>query len=123
MQVPESDFKKRNGLCISSTENIFDMQMKQIIGLMLAGGAAVAVYKLYNMPKEKRSEMLESLKKETLSFLEKAESSVDKVQHYMGQIREKNPDEWLDKAFIVKNMLSDFYRGKPEKQGAANGVV
>ena len=101
----------------------FDMEMKQIIGLMLAGGAAVAVYKLYNMPKEKRSEMLESLKKETLSFLEKAESSVDKVQHYMGQIREKNPDEWLDKAFIVKNMLSDFYRGKPEKQGAAHGVV
>ena len=92
------------------------MTMKQIIGLALAGGAAVAVYKLYNMPKEQRNEMIDSLKKETLAFLEKAESSVDKVQHYMGQIREKNPDEWMDKAFIVKNMLSDFYRGTAKKQ-------
>ena len=95
------------------------MNTKQIIGMALAGGAAVVVYKLYNMPKERRSEMLDSLKKETLAFLEKAESSVDKVQHYMGQIREKGQDEWVDKAFIIKNMLSDFYKGKGEEKQAA----
>ncbi len=78
---------------------------------MLAGGAAVAVYKLYNMPKEQRNEMLDSVKRETLGFLEKAESSVEKVQHYMGQIREKGQDDWVDKALIIKNMLSDFYKG------------
>lgn len=87
------------------------MNTKQIVGMMLAGGAAVVVYKLYNMPKEKRSEILDKLKSETLSFLEKAESSVEKVQHYMGQIREKGQEDWVDKAFIVKNMLSDFYHG------------
>ncbi|RYD70296.1 MAG: hypothetical protein EOP53_25670 [Sphingobacteriales bacterium] len=94
------------------------MNTKKIIGMMLAGGAAVAVYKLYNMPKERRNEMLDSLKRETLSFLEKAESSVEKVQHYMGQIREKGQEDWVDKALIVKNMLADFYKGKVEEKPA-----
>lgn len=84
--------------------------MKQAVGFLLATGAAIAVYKLSQMTKEERNEWLGKIKDETLNFLEKADVSMNKVNHYLSQVKEKNPDQWVDKIMVVKNMVSDFYQ-------------
>ena len=49
------------------------------------------------------------LKNTTHSFLDDAEETVEKVEHYMDEIKVKGENEWIDKLYILKKMFKDLY--------------
>ena len=61
------------------------------------------------MPKEERDAFIDHLKRRTNSLLDDAEQTVEKVEHFMDEIKLKEEDEWVDKLIIVKKMFKDLY--------------
>ena len=61
------------------------------------------------MPKEKREEFYAYLKNQTHQLLDNAEDTVEKVEHYMDELKEKGEDEWIDKIYVLKKMFKNLY--------------
>ena len=87
----------------------------QIGAIILGAAAALAIYKFYQMSKEERSEFFGMLRDKTQELLEDSDNTVEKVQHYVVQIKNKNPEEWFDKIYLLKKMFSDFYGQRSPK--------
>jgi hypothetical protein len=80
-----------------------------IAAVILGAAAGVALIRFFNMPKEKRDVFFSHLKNTTHSLLDDAEETVEKIEHYMDEIKSKGEDEWIDKLYILKRMFRELY--------------
>ncbi|MEP6948844.1 MAG: YtxH domain-containing protein [Ginsengibacter sp.] len=80
-----------------------------IAGIILGAAAGVALIRFFNMPKEKRDFFFAHLRNTTHSLLDEAEETVEKVEHYMDEIKSKGEEEFIDKLYILKRMFKDLY--------------
>ena len=80
-----------------------------IAAVILGAAAGVALIRFFNMPKEKRDAFFSHLRNTTHNLLDDAEETVEKVEHYMDEIKSKGENEWIDKLYILKRMFRDLY--------------
>lgn len=86
------------------------MEKQNHIGAIIFGAAAaLAIYKYTQMSKQDRNELLSAIKEKTHELLQDADNTVEKVQHYVAEIKGKQPDQWFDKLYLIRKMLSEFY--------------
>jgi hypothetical protein len=86
------------------------MSKSNYVGLIILGAAAgVALLKFYSMPEEERQEFIDYLKNRAHDLLDDAENTFDKVNHYFDEIDAKSRNEWVDKLFIVKRLITDLF--------------
>ncbi|MEO6489913.1 MAG: hypothetical protein ABIO04_08255 [Ferruginibacter sp.] len=86
------------------------MEKKSQVAMIIVGAAAgYALYKFYSMPKEERDELVTTIKDKTRNLLEDAGNTVEKVEHYVAEIKTKGKEQWMDKLLLVKKMFSDLY--------------
>jgi oligoendopeptidase F len=88
----------------------------QIGAIILGAAAALAIYKYTQMTKEERDDFFSTIKDKTQELLEDADNTVEKVQHYVAQIKEKQPNEWFDKLYLVRKMFNEFYGITPKSR-------
>lgn len=81
----------------------------KIAALILGAAAGAALIKFLNMPKEERDHFCDHLKTRTNQLLDNAEQTVEKVEHYMDEVKAKGEGEWIDKLYILKNMFKSLY--------------
>lgn len=84
-----------------------------IAGIILGASIGLALLKFYSMPKEERDEFFDRIKKQTDYLLDNAEDTVEKVERFMGEIKDKNDNEWMEKLYVLKKMFKELYG--PEK--------
>ena len=80
-----------------------------IPAIILGAAAIVTVLKFYEMPKEERDLFFSNLKNKTHNLLDEAEVTIDKVEHYVAQLKSKSSEEWVDKVHIIRNMFKELY--------------
>lgn len=80
-----------------------------IAAVILGAAVGVALIRFFNMPKEERDLYLSHLKNTTHQLLDDADNTVEKVEHYMADIKNKGENEWIDKLYILKRMFRDLY--------------
>jgi hypothetical protein len=61
------------------------------------------------MPDEEREEFISHLKNRAHDLLDDAENTVDKVNYYFAEIDTKARNEWVEKLFIVKRLLTELF--------------
>lgn len=81
----------------------------KIAAIILGAAGGFALIKFLSMPKEERNEFYNFLKNKTRELLDNAEETVEKVDHYMDEFRDKGKDEWIDKIYILKKMFKNLY--------------
>lgn len=81
----------------------------KIAAVILGAAAGVALVKFLNMPREQRNEFYDFLKNKSRQLLDNAEDTVEKVEQYMDEFKEKGDDEWIDKIYILKKMFTSLY--------------
>lgn len=81
----------------------------KIAAIILGAAGGFASIKFLSMPKEKRTEFYNYLIDKTHQLLDNAEETVEKVEHYMDEFKEKGEDEWIDKIYILKKMFKNLY--------------
>ncbi len=84
-------------------------------GIILGAAAALAIYKFYSMTPEERDELISDIKEKTHELLNNAEDTVEKVEHYVAKIKEKGEGEWVDKMYLAKKMITEFYGSGKQK--------
>lgn len=80
-----------------------------IAGIILGASIGVALLKFYSMPKEDRDAFFDRIKKQTDFLLDNAEDTVEKVERFMGEIKGKGENEWMEKIYVLKKMFRDLY--------------
>jgi len=80
-----------------------------IAAVILGASAGVALLKFYSMPKEERDEFFSHLKNRTNILLDNAEETVEKVEHFMDEIKDKAEGDWMQKLLVLKKMFKDLY--------------
>ena len=86
------------------------MQKSQQIGAVILGAAvAYGIYRLYQMPTYEREQFVNRIKDKAQNILEDSDKTVEKVQHYVAQMKGTEPDQWLDKLFLLKKMFNDIF--------------
>jgi len=81
----------------------------KIAAVILGAAAGVALVKFLSMPREQRNEFYDFLKSKSRQLLDNAEDTVEKVEQYMDEFKEKGDDEWIDKIYILKKMFKSLY--------------
>lgn len=79
--------------------------------VILGAAIGVALYRFFQMPRFERNEFIEHLKDRTLELLQNTETTVDRVDHFLGQMDNQTEDGWIAKLQIIKNMLQELYGG------------
>ena len=86
------------------------MSKSNYIGAIILGAAAgLAILKFYTMPDDEKREFISHLKNRAHDLLDDAENTFDKVNFYFDQIDAKARNEWVDKLFVVKKLLTDLF--------------
>ncbi|HEY5407880.1 MAG TPA: hypothetical protein VIJ92_12370 [Ginsengibacter sp.] len=86
------------------------MAKSTTIGSVILGASiGFALLKFYSMPKEDREAFYDHLKDTTNDLLDNAEDTVEKVEHFMDEIKSKGENQWLEKLYVLKKMLTDLY--------------
>ena len=80
-----------------------------IASLILGASIGFALLKFYSMSKEDREAFYDHLKNTTNDLLDDAETTVEKVEHYMDEIKLKGENDWIEKLYVLKKMFTDFY--------------
>ena len=80
-----------------------------IAAVILGAAAGVALIEFFKMSEEKRDAFFSHLKNTTHELLDNAEETVEKVEHYMGEVKSKGENEWIDKLYVLKRMFRDLY--------------
>jgi len=80
-----------------------------IAAIILGAAGGFALIKFLSMPQEKRNEFYGFLKQKTNDLLENTEETVEKVEHYMDEFKEKGEGDWIDKIYILKKMFKNLY--------------
>ncbi len=81
----------------------------KIAALILGAAAGVALVRYFNMPKEEREEFCAHIKNKTSQLLDNAEESVEKIEHFMSELKSTDKEDWVDKLMVIKKMVKDFY--------------
>ncbi|MEO9211226.1 MAG: hypothetical protein ABI208_09005 [Ginsengibacter sp.] len=81
----------------------------KIAALILGAAAGVALVRFFSMPKEEQEELCAHIKNKTSQLLDNAEDSVEKIEHFMEEFKSKEANDWIDKLYVLKKMLKDFY--------------
>lgn len=81
----------------------------QVAAFILGAAAGVALVRFFSMPQIERQAFYDDLKNKTSQLLDNAEDTVEKVDHYMDEFKEKGDGEWIDKLFVLKKMFRNFY--------------
>ncbi len=81
----------------------------KIAAIILGAAGGFALIKFLSIPKEERNDFYRYLKNKTHELLDNAEETVEKVEHYMDEFKEKGEDEWIDKIYILKKMFKNLY--------------
>ena len=81
----------------------------KIAAIILGAAGGFALIKFLSMPKEERNDFYRYLKNKTHDLLDNAEETVEKVEHYMDEFKDKGEDEWIDKIYILKKMFKNLY--------------
>ena len=82
---------------------------EKIAAIILGVAAGVALVKFLRMPKEEREAFYDFLKNKTHDLLDDAEDTVEKVEHFMDEFKDKGEDEWIYKIYILKKMFKKLY--------------
>ncbi|MEO6681711.1 MAG: YtxH domain-containing protein [Ginsengibacter sp.] len=77
--------------------------------VILGAAVGVAVWRFFSMPDKERKELVQHIKKTTVDLLDNAEETVEKVDHFIGQIDQKGSGEWIDKLYLLRKMFRDLY--------------
>lgn len=85
------------------------MKSSTVSAIILGASIGVALLKFYSMPKEDRDAFFDKLKKQTDFLLDNAEDTVEKVEHFMGEMKAKDEHEWVEKLYVLKKMFRDLY--------------
>lgn len=80
-----------------------------IAAIILGAAGGFALIKFLSMPQEKRNEFYGFLKQKTNELLDNAEGTVEKVEHYMDEFKDKGEGDWIDKIYILKKMFNNLY--------------
>ncbi len=80
-----------------------------VAAVILGASIGVALLKFYSMPKEERDEFIDHIKQKTSDLLDDAENTVEKVEHFMGEINEKGEKGIVEKLYVLQRMFKDFY--------------
>lgn len=81
----------------------------KIAAIILGAAGGFALIKFLSMPKEDRNDFYRYIKNKTHDLLDNAEETVEKVEHYMDEFKEKGEDDWIDKIYILKKMFTNLY--------------
>ena len=85
------------------------MTKSTIASLIFGASIGFALLKFYSMPEEDKQDFLDHLKKTTNDLLDDAETTVEKVEHYVDEIKSKGENRWIEKLYVLKKMFTDFY--------------
>jgi hypothetical protein len=80
-----------------------------VASLILGASIAVAILKYYSMSKEERKAFWDHIKSTTNDLLDNAESTVEKVERFMNELKSKGENEWIEKLFVLKKMFVQLY--------------
>ncbi|MEO8821530.1 MAG: hypothetical protein ABI267_07625 [Ginsengibacter sp.] len=80
-----------------------------IAAIILGAAGGFALIKFLSMPQEKRNEFYGFLKQKTNELLDNAEGTVEKVEQYMDEFKDKGEGDWIDKIYILKKMFNNLY--------------
>lgn len=81
----------------------------KIEAIILGAAVGVAVLRYFNMSTEDKEAFMNHLKNRVHSLLEDTEGTIAKVKDHFAQIDAKGKDEWVDKAMILKNLLTTLF--------------
>jgi len=86
------------------------MNKGNTIGALILGAAVgVALLKFYSMPPEERQEFMAHLKNKAHDLLDDAEGTVERIKDHFAEIDSKQPNEWVDKMFVIKRLLGELF--------------
>jgi hypothetical protein len=86
------------------------MSKSNTIGAIILGAAVgVAILEFFNMPDDERREFLSHLKNRAHDLLDDAEDTVDRVKQHFAEIDMKPKEEWVDKLFVAKRLLTELF--------------
>lgn len=85
------------------------MNKSTIASLILGASIGLALLKFYSMSEEDKKDFLDHLKKTTNDLLDDAETTVEKVEQYVDEIKLKGENRWVEKLYVLKKMFTDFY--------------
>jgi hypothetical protein len=80
-----------------------------IAAIIMGAAAGIALLKFFKMSKEDKDVFFSYLKNRTNDLLDDAETTVEKVEHFMDELKSKGEDEWIDKLYILKKMFRELY--------------
>jgi len=80
-----------------------------VAAIVLGAAIGLTLIRFFTLSKEERDQVLSDIKHKTSDLLDDAEATVEKVKHYVEELKSKRPEEWTDKIFVIRNMLKDLY--------------
>jgi len=80
-----------------------------VAAIVLGAAIGLTLIRFFTLSKEERDQVLSDIKNKTSDLLDDAEATVEKVKHYVEELKSKRPEEWTDKIFVIRNMLKDLY--------------
>lgn len=81
----------------------------QVAAFIIGAAIGVTLARFFSMPKADRQAFYDDLKNKTNQLLDNAEDTVEKVEHYMNELKDKGEGQWIDKLFVLKKMFRNFY--------------
>jgi len=80
-----------------------------VAAIVLGAAIGLTLIRFFTLSKEERDQVLSDIKHKTSDLLDDAEATVEKVKHYVEELKSKRPEERTDKIFVIRNMLKDLY--------------
>lgn len=80
-----------------------------ISSIILGASIGFALLKFFNLPQEEKDAFYTHVKNTTNELLDDAENTVEKVEHFMEEFKSKPDNAWMEKLYVLKKMLLDFY--------------
>lgn len=87
----------------------------KVAAVILGAAVGAALVKFFSLPKEERNDIIQGIKERTSELLEDAENTVEKVEHFMDEFKEKGESAWIDKLYLLKKTFSDLYGSSESK--------
>lgn len=81
----------------------------KIEAIILGAAIGVAVLRYFNMSQDDKDKFMNHLKNRVNTLLEDTEGTVKQIKESFAKIDDKGKDEWVDKAFILKNLLTELF--------------
>ena len=79
----------------------------KIEAIIFGAAIGVAILRYFNMSVEDREAFMNRLKERVHTLLDDTEGTIAKVKEHFEQI--DNKDEWVDKALILKKLLTTLF--------------